>query len=241
VRARGNPRRLLPHPTTRGIRTADAGADRRGCRGSRDDFLPDGTVRGMNYAPWVALLAVGCSQQSGDEVSLLRQEVLALRQEVGELKATLSDVNTRTAENTADLIELRWSMDDLLTDTAELSPGEDGYSVARSNGLPFMIALRKVTPFADGQRILLHIGNPHNATYLTPKLTVRWGPRKAASQSAEDLGAWVRSLRTKEERILTDLRPGSWNHVTVTLAPASNEEVGYIDVGIELSTVSLRQ
>jgi hypothetical protein len=186
-------------------------------------------------------LSLGCGKSRTDhEVARLRSEVEQLGARVQSLETEVKELKDGSGNHAGDVFELQAELNDLKSKSAELSPGEEGYSILRTNGVQFMIGLERVMPLADGQRIVLRVGNPHAVTYRNPKFTVKWGKRMNLS-SGDTLLEWARLLRTKEQTVLVDLRPGAWTDVTLTVAPATNEEVGYLQVDMETDQISLRR
>jgi hypothetical protein len=61
----------------------------------------------------------------------------------------------------------------------------------------------------------------------------------SAIEEAQARGAWKASLHRKEEKLMVELRPGTWTKVTIVVAPAASEEVGHIEFSIVPSAVSM--
>ncbi|NBD11836.1 DUF3251 domain-containing protein [Corallococcus silvisoli] len=63
----------------------------------------------------------------------------------------------------------------------------------------------------------------------------------AQAAAAEEAAhyTWRASLSTKEEQLLVDLRPGSWTTFSITVAPATSQDVGFIEFTMDASVVSM--
>jgi hypothetical protein len=99
----------------------------------------------------------------------------------------------------------------------------------------FFVALDDVKPFLNGQRLSLRIGNPQGATYNGFKMKFEWGK---ADPTLKPI-IWTANSRTKLEDSPLDLRAGSWTKTEVVLAPATAEELSYLEVSLETSTLTL--
>ena len=51
--------------------------------------------------------------------------------------------------------------------------------------------------------------------------------------------AWEKTLKEKEETMTNELRPGTWNKVTVILAPAKQEDLAYVEFSMTVEQVKL--
>jgi hypothetical protein len=88
----------------------------------------------------------------------------------------------------------------------------------------------------NGYKVSLNVGNPLAADYDNVTMTFKWGRKWDQKQ---DYGEWEKGLKTKAERILTQLKGGTWNRVEVVLAPATTEEVAFLSLSLEAPTISL--
>ena len=61
---------------------------------------------------------------------------------------------------------------------AELSPASPKkfIRIDSLSGFSLLVSLEDVTPYLDGYRVKLEIGNPTTAVYVGYKMTVEWGP-----------------------------------------------------------------
>lgn len=129
-------------------------------------------------------------------------------------------------------------------DKVDFAPSSAGYRQVATDSGVFLVALDKVTPYANGQKLTFRIGNPQSATFRNPTVAVRWGMPSPAvggmdGNYAKAYAEWQASLQSKSERLLTDIRPGVWNTVTIVVAPATSEEIGYIEYAMDVGTVSM--
>ncbi|WP_225413194.1 DUF3251 domain-containing protein [Stigmatella hybrida] len=205
----------------------------------------------MRLLPLLAFLPLlltsnGCTKQpkSNPTQAKAEQAIKAIEKldaELMKLQAEVSTLNSSVSELHAKVIKLSIGHQSSVT----LEPGSRGYSPLLSNGATFLVSLQKIAPYADGQRLTLHIGNPQSISYKQPTIYLKWGKRFEQGESPFDVESlvshakWEKTLRSKEEKIITEIAPGAWNTVTITAAPATSEEIGYIELAMDVSTVSM--
>lgn len=174
-------------------------------------------------ACFLLFLGLGCTSKESSvsqfEVDLLKTKIESLETRISELswKQTLNDRST-----------------------VSFSPDSDTFSRLDTNLGPLYVSLKNIKPYADGFKMTVNLGNPHNAAFKDPLMKVSWSPRvdfKVSGSYAES----EKRKRTKEFKLQKVISPGSWNSTEITIAPATSEEVGRIEIEAEVETVSLRQ
>jgi hypothetical protein len=78
-------------------------------------------------------------------------------------------------------------------------------------------ASRGATPYLDGFKIKLAIGNFTSAAFRGVKLTLLWG-------------ASVNALKSKKYDLALELQPGTYTTAEITIAPAKPEEIKEIGI-----------
>ena len=69
------------------------------------------------------------------------------------------------------------------------------------NGL-FLISVQEATPYLNGYKVRLHIGNPSYATYSGFTAKAKWGKIcGAATYSEASFNEWQKSLQERELRL----------------------------------------
>ena len=119
---------------------------------------------------------------------------------------------------------------------ATVSTEEEGYDVARTKFGPITVSTRSATPYLDGYKVKLRIGNMTNASFNGAKLSLGWGPPFDTNKPEE----WANSQKTKEMTLTTKLLSGAFTDVEVTLTPAKPEDIKTFTVGFELNQLELR-
>ena len=95
---------------------------------------------------------------------------------------------------------------------------------------------RGATPYLDGYKIKLRIGNLTNANFNGAKLNVGWG--LPYSQNV-NINTWSKSQKTKTFDLTNVIRSGSFTDMEVALTPAKPDEIKQFTVGIELNILAL--
>lgn len=122
--------------------------------------------------------------------------------------------------------------------TAVLDPSNtNSFAFVDSPIGTFLVVLQDVSAYADGVRVRLYVGNLTTAAINRVGFKVRWGPRmpKVGDQA---MVTWEKSLLEKNIFLTDELRPGSWNNVSLDLAGLPPEKLGYVE--LEMETTHIR-
>jgi len=111
---------------------------------------------------------------------------------------------------------------------ATVSTEEETYAAVRTKFGTFTFVCRGLTPYLDGYRVKLSIGNLTSATFNGAKLHISWGPVEGSDR------------KQKEMDLTNELRPGAYTLVEATLTPSKPEEIKVISIALELSAMSLK-
>lgn len=180
----------------------------------------------------------GCKPdaETAEELKSLRSTVTEQAQVIAQLTTTNSKFATDIAKLQGDVLNLKWE-EALAPDpkTALLSVTEKGYSVAEMPVGSLLIAVRDVTPYANGVKIKLDIGNPTSATFPGLKLQVAWANAAPGSKTYD-----INTYQKKEISTVGDIKPGLWNTEEIVLAPAKPDQLDYLSITPSASTVVLR-
>jgi hypothetical protein len=190
----------------------------------------------MRRVTWAVIIALGASAfsftlhaQVRQTVSVenLQHQIIYLRREITALRKSLVDLRLRTLKlepNT--YIELNLTSHDFVKlDTITGSS---------------LVSVREVSPYLDGYRVVLNIGNLSFATYTGFKLRVNWNRSYDWDKWTEaSYEAWDKALREKEVSFTDSLKPGTWNKVELLLPSTKADELGYFKLSMETETLSL--
>lgn len=172
------------------------------------------------------------------QIAALKEEVARLSGEVKSLSDDLQTITDSHYELYGKVLDLERA--DSSVDLDPARPNE--FQRLRSSAGLLLVSLEEVTPYLDGYKLRVSIGNPSFATYGGFKVKARWGPR--ADPGPFNLAKFrERQAQIKEKEIsFTErLEPGLWNEVELILTPATATQVGFIQISIDSNYVSLRK
>jgi Protein of unknown function (DUF3251) len=99
---------------------------------------------------------------------------------------------------------------------------ENLYALAKTRHGTFVISAKDVTPYLDGFKVSLHIGNLTSANFKGAEISVAWG-----------------SAHKKQYKVTNDFAPGSFTQVELALTPATSEDVKRLVIGISVNDLVL--
>ena len=102
----------------------------------------------------------------------------------------------------------------------------------------FLVSVDGITPYLNGYKLNIAIGNPSMVEFNGFTLKMQWG--KAFDPNGKVTSAdWKESLKSKEVKFTEHLKPGHWNKIDLALAPAKPEQLKYIEIEMEVNHVLL--
>lgn len=186
------------------------------------------------------ILATGCSTKEDKEkpttaaATVRQQDIEVLQQQIRSLVREVSQLQLKARRY----------------QSLPLDPTEKGYGRIDTSSGFFLVAVRDAKPYLDGYRLILAIGNPTTARYNGFKLKLKWQkpmPEQKEGESDEHyskrLHEWIQSGtqsgHEKEFAFTETLYPSSWNPISLTISPATAEELKELEiVSMETSQVS---
>jgi hypothetical protein len=163
----------------------------------------------------------------------VKRNLSALNTRVNDLERGLTDLKVKAGTLGADIAILRHDFRDNQTlqqryDKVYVSPKELGgvQRIDTSMG-SFLIGLKDVSPYLDGYKLSISIGNPSSITYTRSEITVRW--------VTDTL------IQTSKTTIIEDLNPGYWNRAEVIISPAKADDISKLEITMETNTVELHR
>jgi hypothetical protein len=163
-------------------------------------------VFGQTKAPAQTNAASGVAQ--------MQKQVGSLESEVKNLQVKLS-----TLESKLTFDEYMLGTKQVQHDHITLNLAERTYQRLDTDNGFFLISVREATPYLNGYKIRLHIGNPSFATYAGFTVKTKWGKvYDWATYSEASFNQWQKSFQEKEVSFPDALDAGAWNNVEVILA-----------------------
>lgn len=186
-------------------------------------------------------LLIACDVNPVSKTAMLETEIAVQKTEIEALKIEVEAIKERfqTLQNKVWLLEIY--KDQHLSATFDPA-GDDGFQRLDTDVGTFAISIKDVKPNADGIKVRIEVGNLTTATISGGTFKLKWGPRMAKTENqdiAKNYDEWQKLLVEKEHKFVEDLRPGSWNDVTVSLPGISSEKFGYLEIKMETSQIKL--
>lgn len=178
----------------------------------------------------IALMILGCTDSKTTE---LEQKMSDMGTKLNEMQSAVDYQRTRMA---------RFQVEKDRYIKVYLDTSSKGFQRLDTNCGTFWVMLDNVEPYSNGYKFVLSIGNPYYAIFSGMKTRARWGAAFDAKASEKDVSAyesWEKTLKEKEETMTNALRPGTWNKVTVILAPAKQEDLAYVEFSMTVEQVKL--
>lgn len=127
-------------------------------------------------------------------------------------------------------------------DSIQLDPSDHNFQQLDGSVSTFLVILEDASPYLNGYRMKLSIGNPSNATFSNVSLKIRWGNAyDFKSYDKDKYEKWQNSIKEKEITLTDDLKPGAWNTVTVDLVPCAASETGFLELSMKTPSVVLHK
>jgi hypothetical protein len=172
------------------------------------------------------------TRPASEQIAEMKKEIASLQTRIGALEKAKSDLEFR-------LFQLELSQNAHNTALLDLTSHE--YQRLDTATGTFLVSFEDATPYLDGYRVTLSIGNPSFATFKGFKLKVKWNTKyDYAKYTTTSYEQWNKAMQERESSFVDELKPGAWNNITLLLPSTSNNQLGYFLLSMETSTVSLR-
>jgi hypothetical protein len=205
-----------------------------------DTKNPDGSPAYKTYEDYVEALSGWKVRQVlaslGHMPAVQIKEQPASRSDIDALEKKIAKLETRVSFDEYMLGNKQEQQNEVTLNPASTNV----YQRLDSGPLSFLISLQSVTPYLNGYKAAIDVGNPSTAHFKGVTIKYKWSkPYDWNKYSVDSYKAWQSAVHTSEISVQNDISPGSWNPVEIVLIPASRDELGYFTISIESNTVSL--
>jgi hypothetical protein len=192
-----------------------------------------GTARGQSQKPLTK------PPSTSDPATL--KEIESLKSEVARLEAQLTESKTTIKDLTSRLVTLEiWKITQD-NHTVALDLSSTNFQRLETDSGTFLVSVENATPYLDGFRLDLSIGNPSSVTYSGFKIHVKWNSRYDYDHFSEPgYSNWQKAQREKDDSFVDRLPPGSWHKISIVLPATAADQLGFLILSMETNTVSLR-
>jgi len=143
---------------------------------------------------------------------------------VSETPASKESLQEKVDQLEHELTKLRLQVSGLTDGTASVSTEDKGYSVAPTKYGAFTVLCRNISPYLDGYKAQLGIGNLTSARFNGAKIILRWGKHFSKS---------------KETSVTNSFLPGRSTNLEVVMTPAKPEDVKVFLVTLDFDQMTL--
>jgi len=177
-----------------------------------------------------------CTPPSSPPAPQTEPKADALAARVAALEEKLEAVNQGSLQDIARIYKLETRYHE-----AQFDPSEPKFQRIDTNVGSFAVSVDDVSPFGDGVKVKISLGNLSSASASGVTLHLTYGPRQVESEDPKVNLAWLNKLKSKDAEITERLLPGSWNPVSIVLPGIDPKEFGYISISMDATTISLRK
>lgn len=127
-------------------------------------------------------------------------------------------------------------IDRIHNSTAYAAVDGSSYDIAWTKHGPFLLIIRQVSPFLDGYKVKLHIGNLTSGEFSGFEVDAAWGPEWKPEVNYEE---WKKSQKTQKFKQTQTLYPGRYTEIELTISPANSAELKKLGFPLILDAISL--
>ena len=174
-------------------------------------------------------LASGCKKSEETDAQgndALAEEVSALKRSV-QLMALAVANNEMTAREIEYLKERldQITQQNAAANVVTFTPSNEGYTVIRTELGELTADLRKISPYANGVRILLRFGNLQSGNLNGVNFQISYGEVDERGQPKPS------TVKGKQVEVAKPLKSGSFTDVSIVLENISPKSLGFVTVG----------
>ncbi|MGO9018384.1 MAG: hypothetical protein ACLQVJ_08545 [Syntrophobacteraceae bacterium] len=193
-------------------------------------------------------------QKQGEELKAIDDKIDNLEKRLSDLQLNYDEIKSHCNELEQNLFDLQSQHDKEIIDLqskynwmdVQMNVNKSIILNATSKGFQkldtdlgcFLVSVQGITPYLNGHKLNLNIGNPSTSEFAGFTLKTKWG--EAFNPKGNVTYAdWKKSLKSKEETFTEHLKAGHWNKIDLVLAPAKPEHLEYIEIEMEVNQVML--
>ena len=106
---------------------------------------------------------------------------------------------------------------------AVISANSTDYGMIKNPYGSFPVFIKTISPYLDGYKVTLWVGNPFDAYFTGASVVVKWGAKSSAPI------------------VIETLKSNAWNPVDIVMSPAQASELSDVRVSMHIAGVSLLQ
>jgi len=122
-------------------------------------------------------------------------------------------------------------------EAAFVSTEENSYATVKTEHGAFIVVCKEATPYLDGYKVKLAIGNITSASFSGAEITATWGAMNPVERFLDE----HKKEQKKTFNLTTIFPPGQYSDIEIVLTPAKPEEIKKIKVSLLFNSISLRK
>jgi len=189
------------------------------------------------FLVFLVLLCNSCKSQEADTRTLetdlpdTKTTTGELVERIERLENGLASLSDRVFRESRELFQLKTDHLSIVLDVLSLNTYQ---RVETPTGEFFLVMVGDVTPFVNGYKLKLLIGNLSTGSYQGFTAHLVWG------DTDTDVAGWYESLERQDFEVSETLHSGTWNPVELVIAPATESDLEYLEFSMETGIVNLR-
>jgi len=117
-----------------------------------------------------------------------------------------------------------------------LDPTSEGFQRLDTTLGSLVVSVKSVTPYLDGYKVDISIGNPMDMDFNGFVLSCQWGLAPKIGANYDEI---QKSQKSQDFQRTEVLLAGHWNPVELIIAPATTDEIKNLRISIKLNTIGL--
>jgi len=172
-------------------------------------------------------------EEQVDKIAKAESEIARLNSELTQAKNRLSGLSKEFGSASL-LSNLLGDFHSRFPSYCDVNLKNKNFNIISSKYGILIVSCQDVTPYRDGSRVLLHIGNTTNATLSSVTIDATWGPEEDFLNAE-----WHRQLKEHSFTLSKDVLPGRWSVVELNLNGFPPDKLQYLNIRIQAPSVSL--
>lgn len=193
---------------------------------------------------------------SKEEFSLekyeIKDEKMLQKIKLDSLQTDIYDLQEKLTKNQSNIDYLSQRISDLQVDLNLLKRTEiyfnckelsKGFQQINTNSGILFVDVKEVTPYLNGCKVSLVIGNPNLITYVNPEINLTWNTSilkyfKAIEEKI-DVPLWESTLQKKSYCSMKKLLPGVWNEIELDIPNVTLDQLEHCTLSITTGVILL--
>jgi hypothetical protein len=172
------------------------------------------------------------------------QNIDSMKAEIENQKTSIDNLKNQINTLSDDFMKFGYDYYTSNASSASFTPTDSTFFPIRTAYGNLMVSLENTEKLGDGYKLIFSFGNPTSMSISDLKGKITWRPRVDYKKYYGDMNyknEIDQKTHSKEFSVLSDLYPGAWNENSITIGPATEDEIGEISISdLQAPKVSMR-